>query len=530
MLLACARDRVPLRGPRLLVLAVEPGRALRRRACSSPSWRATAPVRLVAALTARRRARRRRRVRRGQGRGRLDPAGHERPLAARRADGEGDRAPPARRASASARSRRRARPSRRTVARRACSSRTRRRSPSSPSSASSGSRSTPPCCSALRRRCCARSGSTTRSGSRSARSSPPSSSTRCSTAASSRIPSPGSCSGSPRASSSRGQGRRRRRRREWSGSTAGPAFGVLGVLGALVALERARARLRPVAVPDAADLGARAARPARARRRRRWDLGVVRTPAVLAGVLVAAIAVAGWRAQTWRAVGARRRLRRSDRARHRARDAAPGRPPRRLGAVVPRERLDLPDRARRGSSCGTGTRRTGTTTKAPASSASTAETAPCRRRPSIRRWRSGTSRTSPAPRSRRRPGASCRSPFDDYRVLVLLATIGCFFAVLLFDAPLPWRLVVGSAVAASPLLVRGSWFGTADATASWRCSSPSRCSRARATSGQPWRSRRRSSSSSSPSSPCRSSSSCCWRAHCRGRRSSAPAAHSPRCS
>jgi hypothetical protein len=56
------------------------------------------------------------------------------------------------------------------------------------------------------------------------------------------------------------------------------------------------------------------------------------------------------------------------------------------------------------------------------------------------------------------------SPFDDYRVLVLLATIGCFFAVLLFDAPLPWRLAVGSAIAASPLLVRGAWFGTADAT------------------------------------------------------------------
>jgi uncharacterized membrane protein len=56
------------------------------------------------------------------------------------------------------------------------------------------------------------------------------------------------------------------------------------------------------------------------------------------------------------------------------------------------------------------------------------------------------------------------SPFDDYRVLVLLATIGCFFAVLLFDAPLQWRLAVGSAVAASPLLVRGAWFGTADAT------------------------------------------------------------------
>ena len=47
------------------------------------------------------------------------------------------------------------------------------------------------------------------------------------------------------------------------------------------------------------------------------------------------------------------------------------------------------------------------------------------------------------------------SPFDDYRVLVLLATIGCFFAVLLFDAPLPWRLAVGVLVAANPLLGRG---------------------------------------------------------------------------
>jgi len=55
------------------------------------------------------------------------------------------------------------------------------------------------------------------------------------------------------------------------------------------------------------------------------------------------------------------------------------------------------------------------------------------------------------------------SPFDDYRLLVLLTTIGCFFAVLAFRAPLPWRLAIGSALAASPPLVRGAWFGTADA-------------------------------------------------------------------
>ncbi len=56
------------------------------------------------------------------------------------------------------------------------------------------------------------------------------------------------------------------------------------------------------------------------------------------------------------------------------------------------------------------------------------------------------------------------SPYDDYRLLILLATIACFFAVLLFDAPLTSRLAVGAAIAAGPLLARGAWFGTADAT------------------------------------------------------------------
>ena len=65
------------------------------------------------------------------------------------------------------------------------------------------------------------------------------------------------------------------------------------------------------------------------------------------------------------------------------------------------------------------------------------------------------------------------SPFDDYRVLILLATIGCFFAVLLFDAPLPWRLVVGATIAAGPFL--GEVPGSAPRTPprSSPCSSPS---------------------------------------------------------
>jgi hypothetical protein len=55
------------------------------------------------------------------------------------------------------------------------------------------------------------------------------------------------------------------------------------------------------------------------------------------------------------------------------------------------------------------------------------------------------------------------APLDDYRLLVLLATVGVVFAALVFDAPLAWRLAVGTAIAASPLAVKAVWFGTADA-------------------------------------------------------------------
>ena len=55
------------------------------------------------------------------------------------------------------------------------------------------------------------------------------------------------------------------------------------------------------------------------------------------------------------------------------------------------------------------------------------------------------------------------SPFDDYRMLVLLCTIGLFLAAFLFDAPLHWKLAAGAALAANPLAIRGAWFGTADA-------------------------------------------------------------------
>jgi hypothetical protein len=55
------------------------------------------------------------------------------------------------------------------------------------------------------------------------------------------------------------------------------------------------------------------------------------------------------------------------------------------------------------------------------------------------------------------------SPFDDYRVLVLLATLGLGAAAFLFPAPFALRLVAGVVLSANPLAVKAAWFGTADA-------------------------------------------------------------------
>ena len=54
-------------------------------------------------------------------------------------------------------------------------------------------------------------------------------------------------------------------------------------------------------------------------------------------------------------------------------------------------------------------------------------------------------------------------PFDDYRFLVLLATLLCLPVFLAFEAPLTVALAAGAALAANPLAIRAAWFGTADA-------------------------------------------------------------------
>jgi hypothetical protein len=57
------------------------------------------------------------------------------------------------------------------------------------------------------------------------------------------------------------------------------------------------------------------------------------------------------------------------------------------------------------------------------------------------------------------------NPFDDYRIFVLLATFALLPAALLFPGALHVRLAAGAALAANPLILHGAWFGTADAPA-----------------------------------------------------------------
>ena len=54
-------------------------------------------------------------------------------------------------------------------------------------------------------------------------------------------------------------------------------------------------------------------------------------------------------------------------------------------------------------------------------------------------------------------------PFDDYRLLVLLCTLGMLAAALAFRGPLAMRLVLGALLVCNPIAVRSAWFGQNDA-------------------------------------------------------------------
>ena len=54
-------------------------------------------------------------------------------------------------------------------------------------------------------------------------------------------------------------------------------------------------------------------------------------------------------------------------------------------------------------------------------------------------------------------------PLDDYRLLILLATLAMLPAALLFRAPLGARLALGALLVCNPIAVRSAWFGQNDA-------------------------------------------------------------------
>jgi hypothetical protein len=241
------------------------------------------------------------------------------------------------------------------------------------------------------------------------------------------------------------------------------AFAVLGVLGLLVALNVPSLgsdpwpfRTPPVSADGPLGFLVRAADGY-------WDLGVVRSPAVLAGVLVAAVAIAGWRIESWRAwilaatcvvvvvlVAAPAALLQVG-----LRDgSAPW-----FHVNDSTFQIELAGELVRRGQTPYGHDYEGSGLERFYSRDGSVPPPSEHRQVALTHFAyfPGTALTAAA-------WTLVPSPFDDYRLLVLLATIGCFFAVLCFDAPLPWRLAIGSAVAASPLLVRGAWFGTADAT------------------------------------------------------------------
>jgi hypothetical protein len=239
------------------------------------------------------------------------------------------------------------------------------------------------------------------------------------------------------------------------------AFAVLGVLGALAAVNVPSLGSDPWPfAPDAVHAHGLLGPLVRAADGE-WDLGVVRTPAVFAALLVAAVAVAGWRAGTWRRgvlvglclvvivlIAVPATLLQMG-----LRDATEPW----LFTNDSTYQIELAgDLILHGHNPyghdydGSGLERFYPAAKVDAPTD----------RPQVAlthfAYFPGTALTAAV--WRLLPG-----PLDDYRLFVLLATVGIFLAVLVFDAPIALRIAVGAALAASPLLVRGAWFGTADA-------------------------------------------------------------------
>ena len=240
------------------------------------------------------------------------------------------------------------------------------------------------------------------------------------------------------------------------------ALAVLGALAAVAAIETPLLGsdpwpFRPPTVTPHGVLG-----PLVRAAHRHWDLGVVRTPAVLALALVAGAVVAGWRARSWGrtwlvvlavavvglltvpAVLLQVGLRDATAPWFHTNDST--------YQIELAGDLVLHGHTPYGHDYG------GSGLERFYSRDGTVPPADSRRQVALTHFAyfPGAALTAAAWRALPRP-------FDDYRVFVLLTTVGILFAALVFRGPLAWRLGIGSALAASPPLVRGAWFGTADA-------------------------------------------------------------------
>ena len=148
---------------------------------------------------------------------------------------------------------------------------------------------------------------------------------------------------------------------------------------------------------------------------------------------------------------------------HGALHPAPARPARLHRAVVLHERLHLPGRAGRRPGAAPRQPLRARLPRVRAGALLHARRQRLRARAREARWRSSTSPTSPARSSARRPGDLLPEPFDDYRLLVLFATLALLPAALLFRGPLGWRLALGAVLVCNPIAVRSAWFGQNDA-------------------------------------------------------------------
>jgi hypothetical protein len=240
------------------------------------------------------------------------------------------------------------------------------------------------------------------------------------------------------------------------------AWILLGTLGALVALNVPELgsqawSFHPGAVHPHGILG-----PLVRAAHRRWDVGVIRSVAVLAGVLVAAAAVAGWRAASWRrsvslwlglavvvlllvpAVLLQAGLRQATHPWFHVNDST--------------YQIELAGDLVRHGHTPYGHDYSHSGLERFYSLDGTVKAGTREHQVALRHFAYF-------------PGAALTaavwgvlpSPFDDYRFFVLLASLGLFFAVLAIRAPFPWKLAVAAFVAANPLVVRAAWFGTADA-------------------------------------------------------------------